>query len=404
VTATTFGVLASGLTVEAVEWLDPKRVAAGAFTFLVGDGGQGKSLVGVHACARVTRGEPIFPGGTHRDPRSVVVVTTEDDERSVLVPRLVAAGADLDKVVLVSCVDKGLPTERDVLLPQDWENIREAIRQNREGVPVALVYVDPLFDLIDGRYNPRLVNEARAAMRPGKRMIQEERVALLSVIHLNSAKNGGGVHDRVSQGRHWADIARFVLAVGPEDDHVALALGKDNYGPAPTLPYRVVGRTYESVGLDPALDPHGIGVGAIEWLDQPSDARAHDLLAPAHRDPEEREAASDAEAYVATLLAQGPVNVPQTLKAIKGQDLDITERALRRALGKLATRETNGYQGAVLWHKKANGHHREPVPGPDRSVVVCANPACGLPVSLVAGEPCRSCGTLSKKRFVPEAS
>ena len=58
--------LASQIKPRPVRWLWPDRIPAGALTLLAGREGIGKSLVGVHLAAQLTRGT--LPGGRHGKP------------------------------------------------------------------------------------------------------------------------------------------------------------------------------------------------------------------------------------------------------------------------------------------------------------------------------------------------
>jgi hypothetical protein len=73
---------------------------------LVGYGGRegvGKSTWCAHIAAKVTRGE--LPGDSYGTPRGVIMVSTEDDWSATIKPRLVAAGADPERVFHVTAVE-----------------------------------------------------------------------------------------------------------------------------------------------------------------------------------------------------------------------------------------------------------------------------------------------------------
>jgi hypothetical protein len=98
-----------------VTWLWDARLALGILALLAGREGLGKSSFGYWLAARVTRGE--LPGEHHGRPRAVLISATEDSWEHTVVPRLIAAGADLDQVfrveVRVADTTLGLSLPRD---------------------------------------------------------------------------------------------------------------------------------------------------------------------------------------------------------------------------------------------------------------------------------------------------
>jgi hypothetical protein len=89
---------------EPVEWLWPGRVALGKLTLIAGEAGLGKSQLSIAMVASVTtRGE--WPCREGRAPQgSVVILSAEDGAADTVVPRLMAAGADRERVEIVSAV------------------------------------------------------------------------------------------------------------------------------------------------------------------------------------------------------------------------------------------------------------------------------------------------------------
>src|SRR5262245_45157690 len=93
---------ASTITPRPISWLWPGRLALGKLSLLEGDPGQGKSSLTVDLCARLTTGAAWPDGAPLPAPASVVLLNAEDDPEDILVPRLIAAGADCSRVCLWS--------------------------------------------------------------------------------------------------------------------------------------------------------------------------------------------------------------------------------------------------------------------------------------------------------------
>ena len=112
----------SDIRMTATRWLweDGPHcwIPMGALVGLGGREGVGKSTVCAHLLAKVTKGE--LPGDFYGTPKGVIIVSTEDDWSATIKPRLVAAGADLDRVFQVNAIEPdGL--EGTLSLPEDHE-------------------------------------------------------------------------------------------------------------------------------------------------------------------------------------------------------------------------------------------------------------------------------------------
>jgi putative DNA primase/helicase len=94
--------LASSFTPKSISWLWPNRFALGKFGLVAGLPDEGKGQVFANMTATVTRGGE-WPCGEGTAPKgNVIMLSGEDDISDTVVPRLMAAGADLDRVVIVS--------------------------------------------------------------------------------------------------------------------------------------------------------------------------------------------------------------------------------------------------------------------------------------------------------------
>jgi hypothetical protein len=72
----------------------------GCIGVIAGNGGDGKGIVSVHVLARLTRGE--LPGDLNGEPVNVGWVGDEDNWNEVILPRLIAAGADVRRVIKIN--------------------------------------------------------------------------------------------------------------------------------------------------------------------------------------------------------------------------------------------------------------------------------------------------------------
>ena len=89
---------------EKIEWLWRGRLARGKHTCIAGEPGTGKSQLSIAMIAIVTTGGE-WPCAEGQAPLgSVIILSAEDGAADTIVPRLMAAGADLERVHVVSAV------------------------------------------------------------------------------------------------------------------------------------------------------------------------------------------------------------------------------------------------------------------------------------------------------------
>ena len=97
------------VAVEQVEWLLYPFIPYGKVTIIQGDPGEGKTTMVLQIIAKLTKGEPVLPVmyGEEEpiekagEPVNVIYQTAEDGLGDTIKPRLLAAGADCSKVLVI---------------------------------------------------------------------------------------------------------------------------------------------------------------------------------------------------------------------------------------------------------------------------------------------------------------
>ncbi len=276
---------AAGMLITRTRWLHGDErgghVPLGMITLLAGREGTGKSTTSAWYIAKLTKGE--LPGEFHGQPKGVVVYATEDDWSSVILPRLVAAGADLNRVYKAEVV-----VEEDgdgwLSFPRDLEALAQQCTEH----DVALVVIDPIMSVIDGKIDTHKDRDLRKVLEPLQRFAARRHVSVIGLIHFNKTRDND-VLNMVMAGKAFAAVARSVLACikvpesdddGEDTDQYMLCHPKCNVGPKqPSRKY-----TFTSVGLEASEDGSTpkIWTSKIQWGD--TDSRtAQDLLDETHR-------------------------------------------------------------------------------------------------------------------------
>ena len=170
---------ASDIEIEPVEWLWPRRVAIGKQALVAGEAGLGKSQVSIAIAAVVTTGG-MWPCGEGRAPfGNVIILSAEDGAADTVVPRLMAAGADLDRVDIVSAVHAEDGRERRAFnLQADLTLLESKIAEIGD---VRLVVIDPVSSYLGPKLDSHVNAAVRGVLEPVGEMAARLRVAVLSI-------------------------------------------------------------------------------------------------------------------------------------------------------------------------------------------------------------------------------
>jgi len=306
-----------------LSWLWRHRIPRGMVTVLAGSGGLGKSTVLLDIVARVTTGQPMPDGWLGLgEPTSVVIFTAEDALDSVVVPRLLLAGADLARIVTVG-VKVGEGDERSLMVtPADLAHLEAVVRA--EGSK--LIVFDPILSYVAADVNMHHAQDARRILAWLHRLAERLGVAVVGIHHWNKSQSPDPSM-RLSGSAAIGQAARSVLVVGmdPRDstsERRVLTLDKKNLAPpsTPSLAYRLV------------VERHPDGTEGehprVEWLGA-SPVTSRDLAATPE-DPDRRKVQREAEEWLRENLAEGPV--PAAKAEAEGFDKRVMGRA-RKSVG-----------------------------------------------------------------------
>ncbi|TSE26908.1 AAA domain protein [Tepidimonas sediminis] len=343
---------AGAIEPQPVRWLWPGWLARGKLHLLAGRPGQGKTQIALALAAIITRAGRWPDGSRCETAGSAVIWSGEDDPRDTLVPRLMAAGADLDRVLLVGPV-----TDDAGRRPFDPATDLPLLAAKLRLLKPSLLIVDPVVATMGAGADSHKNAEVRRALQPLVDLAAELDAALLGVTHLAKATAGRDPTERVTGSIAFAALARVVLMAAKRED------------PPPGEPARLLLRPKSNIGSDAGgvgYDIERIEVTSGIWTSRVRwggvvEGSARELLAQAEAAPDDETGAlADAASFLRSLLADGPM--PQRQVMVEASGAGYSEATIRRAkrmLGVEAARSGFGRSGTWVWALPAAIDDRE---------------------------------------------
>ena len=403
---------AADIKPRCIDFLWAGRLARGKHTAFAGEPGDGKSQLSVYVAATISRGSD-WPCGEGRAPvGNVIIFNAEDGADDTIVPRLIAAGADLDRIHIVSAVlqedGKG---RRTFNLQADLALLERKIREIGN---VALVIIDPISSYM-GKTDSHKNSEVRGALEPASEMAERMKIAILSITHFSKAGSGNttkALH-RFIGSIAFVGAPRAAFAVIEDADHEGRMLvlhAKNNMAPKPQgLAYRLL----QTIVCD------NIVASYVHWDDAPVTMSADEALG-ATEDKRGRSSRETAETFLRERLAGGPV-LQREVKA-DAEGAGLAWATVRRAKDRLGIKpEKSGMEGGWVWRLPAtvegarisrrcstrevstfrgNEHLREPngygVPAPETTDVRDLSADLNIPDSIRRCDGCGQLGTAAE--------
>jgi AAA domain len=331
---------ANTIHVRPVRWLWTLRLALGTLGLLGGREGIGKSILAYTLAAEITRG--LLDGVYVRTPRSVIVAATEDSWEYTIVPRLMAAGADLARVFRVD-VTTADTTESSLSLPRDLVGLERAAVD----VGAALIILDPLLSRLDSNLDSHKDAEVRRALEPLVTLADRTAASVLGLIHVSKSVSNDPLTTLMAS-RAFAAVARTVLFVmqDPDDDGGRL-LGtpKNNLGRTdlPTLGFRIDGAKVADT-----LEGE-VWTGRLVWTGE-SSRSIREALESTSEAAGDKSATSEAADWLGDYLASQDGAVDSAIIKREGSKAGHSKDALRRAKHRLGvTSVTSGFPRRAFW-------------------------------------------------------
>lgn len=213
---------------EPIEWLWPGWLAKGKLHIFAGAAGTGKTTIAMNMAATITRGD-LFPDNSICQQGSVLIWSGEDSASDTLVPRLMAAGANLEKVHFV-----GNTIQQHQVRSFDPATDMQHLMMQAANIPdLALLIIDPIVNAVSGDSHKN--GEVRRALQPVVDFAEKLKCAVLGITHFSKGGQGKDPLERVTGSLAFGALARVVLVTAKitqgEKTQRIVCRAKSNIGP-----------------------------------------------------------------------------------------------------------------------------------------------------------------------------
>ena len=307
----------SDVELTPVDWLWKPYLPFGKLSVLQGNPGEGKTYFAMHLAAACTNGK-LLPNMERLEPFNVIYQTAEDGLGDTVKPRLIEAGADLDRVLVID--------DSEVQLTLSDERIEKAIIENN----ARLVIIDPIQAYLGADVDMNRANEVRPIFMRLGQVAQRTGCAILLIGHLNKA---AGMQS-LQRGLGSIDIAAAGRSV--------MFIGKLKHDPT----MRIL--TYEKSSLAPPGASLAFSLGdesGFRWVGE-YDITADEMLSGI--EPQRETKTQQAKDLICTLLAGG--------KQVLSEDID--KAALERGIPGRTVRDAKRELGDALKSKIVEGRKK----------------------------------------------
>jgi putative DNA primase/helicase len=330
---------AADVSPEPIEWLWPRRIAIGKQTLIAGEAGLGKSQILSAMAAAVTTGGD-WPCAEGRAPLgNVIILSAEDGIADTIVPRLMAAGADLHRVHVVSAVRTADGKGRRAFNLQSDLTLLE--RKVAEIGQVRMISIDP----ISAYMGPKTDSHVNAVLEPVGELAGRLKVAMVCVTHPPKGSATTAINPFIGSIAFVAAArAAFMVTRDPEDKDRRLLLPvKNNLAPlGKGFGFRLEQRLVD----DPCKE---IVASSVYWDSEHVDVSVDEALqATDGKGASERPPGVEAEQFLRTVLAHGPLPA-KDIKA-EAELACVSWRTIKRVKRKLGIpSEKIGLEGGWVW-------------------------------------------------------
>lgn len=284
---------------------------------------------------------------------NVILFTAEDDIEDTVIPRLVAAGADLDRVHIIGMTKNPDGKARMFNLATDLQLLKEKIEKVGD---VAAVIIDPVSAYLGvGKLNNSSTTDVRGMLAPLTRLAEDKKISIIGIMHFNKKADVTNAMLRIADSLAYVAAARHVYVVVDDAENEKARLfvkAKNNLAPDKHAQRFMVG--LREVGRDPDTQ-EPIWAPHVVWDSQHVEVTATEAMEAAEGSGTKRAAQWEAEDFLKSKLAHGAVSKEEIEDEAEALDISVSS-ALKRAKKKLQVKtwkEKGKVDGKWFWELPA---------------------------------------------------
>ena len=292
-------VTASSLKCESIDWLWNGWLAKRKLHLLAGSPGNGKTTIALSIAAAISRGG-FWPDGSQAPTGRVMIWSGEDGLEDTLVPRLKAAGANLENVAFITSM-RSTDELRAFDPSTDINALQEKLARFEN---LKLLILDPIVSAVQGDSHKNA--EVRRGLQPLVDLAVRNDCAVLGITHFSKGTGGRNPVERLTGSLAFGAVARIVWVAAKGDltddaEERVFCRAKSNIGPdSGGFKYQLKHARIDGV--------ESLEASVIAW-GEPIQGSARDLLATTETDFEDGSALSEAKGFLSGLLGDGPLPV-----------------------------------------------------------------------------------------------
>ena len=327
---------AADVTMRPTTWLWDQWLLKGKLTILAGSGGTGKTTLTLGLASVITAGGRLPSGLMCNAIGNVLIWSGEDDPEDVLVPRLKAMGANLERIHFISAIGHG--NQRRAFDPSSDIG---ALDQSVKAIGgVSLLIIDPIVSAVAKDMNQ--ANDVRRGLQPIVDFANQHQCGVIGISHLAKGSQGKDPTERILGSQAFSAFARmtWLTVSNKETGDRVLVRSKSNLS-------NIEG------GFSYAIEEVSIGEGIVTsrvvWKGL-VDGDAGDILKQYEHfnDSNDGSEIEEAELFLADVLAEESLPVLQLKEDSKNAGLSWA--TVRRASKNIGVRKIkSGMTGGWFW-------------------------------------------------------
>jgi len=303
---------------KEMKWIWAPYIPQGAMTIIQGDPGSGKTFLGAWLAALVTNGLET-PDGQTMAQGSVIFQSMEDGIAEGLVPRLTAAGCDMQRCFIFEEEDKPLYV-------QDLQRIETAFKDIPD---LRLFVIDPIQSYLGNKTDMNQANQVRGALKGLLNLCNQYGVSLVLIGHMGKSANKNlyrliGSMDFVAQARSVLTVSESQTTPG---ERIVLQTKVSNAERGTAFAYHI--------------EQHKVIFDCFKY------GLTEDNLAQV---PEDGSKLTDAKKFIIDSMQVQPISTNEIERQAKSMDISLV--TFRRARAELKQQGVIGaYKGTLeTWH------------------------------------------------------